>query len=111
MVKWCPTLDSLGIAKRLVDKFEARLQAKCKVKNRRVRPGLKRDGRAVVHRSRCIGSPSEETARPARKLEPGCQLLSQRNRQRGRVTSYHSGSLSMVTNRNSHACQRGLTLR
>jgi hypothetical protein len=64
-VEWCPTLDSLGIAKRLVDEFEARLRAKCEVKNRRVRPGLKRDERAVVeadvsgrHQKRPQGRPA-----------------------------------------------------
>lgn len=45
MVEWHPTLmpeQSLGKAKELVNKFEARLRAQRKVKNGRGRPGLKR---------------------------------------------------------------------
>ena len=51
LVDWHPTLmpePSLGNAKELVDKFEARLRAQRKVKNERGGLGLKRGGRAVA---------------------------------------------------------------
>jgi hypothetical protein len=44
LVEWCPTLEpehSLGHAKELVDKFEARLRAQRGAKSGRGRPGLK----------------------------------------------------------------------
>ncbi|KAH6661857.1 hypothetical protein B0J14DRAFT_663139 [Halenospora varia] len=50
-VAWCETLEpehSLGHAKELVDKFEARLLAKREVKNGQKKPGLKRRENAVV---------------------------------------------------------------
>lgn len=50
-VDWHSTLlpeHSLGHAKEIVDKFEARLRSRCEVKKGRGRPILKRGGRAVV---------------------------------------------------------------
>ena len=51
MVDWHPTLmpeHSLGHAKEMVDKFEARLRAQRKIKNVRGGLGLKRGGRVVA---------------------------------------------------------------
>lgn len=50
-VEWASTLEpehSLGHAKELVDKFEARLRAKLEVKNGRGRPALKQSEQAVL---------------------------------------------------------------
>jgi hypothetical protein len=81
MVDWHPTLipeESLGHAKELVDKFEARLQSQRRVKSGQRGPGLKRGERAVAK----ADAPSAERRRNREaglrsKLEAGYPQPSQ----------------------------------